>query len=92
MNIFPFQKKIPSKQPNRLPLSRASLLLLTYGLYAVLCQLSMILLHTQMRTEAVSAPLLALRYAPMLEHALMSLLILAVGTYLTERTCMELAR
>ncbi len=89
MNIFPFFKQ-PSRPGSSLrPLSRPSLLWLFYGLYAVLCQLAGILLHTRIQAESVSDALLALRFAPMLEHALMSLVILAIGVYLMERTVME---
>ncbi len=92
MNIFPFRTSNRRQNTNIFSLSRPSFLLLAYGLFAVLCQLAMILLHTQIHSEAVLSPLLALRFAPMLEHSLMSLVILAVGTYLTERTCRELER
>ena len=92
MNIFPFQKQKHRRKPPWLPLSRTSLLLLSYGLFAVLCQLAMILLHTQIHIESIPSPLLALRFAPMLEHSFMSLVILAIGTYLIERTHIELKR
>lgn len=83
MNIFPKRKEIR-------PLSRPSFLWLCYGLYTVLCQLSLILLHTLTYAENVSGALLAPRFAPMVEHSLMSLAILAVGTYLIERTLLEI--
>ena len=82
MNIFPFFIPKPS-------LSRPTRLLLTYGLYAVLCQLSMILLHTLVYAEHVSGALLSLHFAPMLEHSSVSLVILAIGTYLIERTILD---
>ena len=90
MNIFPFQTQNRRRNANLFSFSRPSLRLLSYGLFAVLCQLAMILLHTQLRAESVLSPLLALRFAPMLEHSLMSLVIIAIGTYLIERTCREL--
>ena len=89
MNIFPFQTQNRGQSANIFSLSRQSFLLLAYGLFAVLCQLAMILLHTQLRAESVLSPLLAHQFAPMLEHSLMSLVILVMGTYLIERTYRE---
>ena len=82
MNIFPFFRFKPL-------LSRPARRLLLYGLYAVLCQLAMIWLHTLAYAECVSGALLAHRFVPMLEHSLMSLAILAIGIYLVERTILE---
>ena len=82
MNIFPF----PSI---RRELSRASLRLLHYGLFAVLCQLALIFLHTNTYADGVEGAMLALRFSPMLEHSLMSLVILFLGVYLIERIHLE---
>ena len=89
MNIFPFSHSPHANSMRLRRASRASWRLLFYGLFAVLCQLSLILLHTIFHAEHVSGALLALRFAPMLEHSLMSLTILAVGVYLIERTILE---
>ncbi len=82
MNIFPSSHLNPK-------LSRQSLSLLYYGLFSVLCQLALILLHTKIHAENVIGATLSLRFSPMLEHSLMSLVILFVGVYLIERTRLE---
>ena len=78
MNIFPFPHF-----PHRL--CRQSICLLHYGLFSILCQLSLILLHTKIHAESVSGAMLSLRFWPMLEHAMLSLVILLLGVYLIER-------
>lgn len=89
MNIFPFHSKNSFLQGPKRLLSKPSRRLLCYGLYAVLCQLMLILLHVIVHNANVSGALLALRFAPMLEHSTMSLSILACGVYLIERTVLE---
>ena len=82
MNIFPLSSF-------KRGLSRPSVSLLRYGFFAVLCQLSFIFLHAKIHAECVEGALLSLRFAPMLEHSMMSLAILFVGGYLIERTYPE---
>lgn len=89
MNIFPFFHLKKQKGRKIRPLSRTSRKLLFYGLFAVICQLSFLLFHVLAHSECVEGPLLSLRFAPMLEYALMSLVILFVGVYLIERTYIE---
>ena len=89
MNIFPFLPPPAKKKRVFSTLSRQSHALLRYGLFAVLCQLSLILLHTRIYAERVDGALLSLRFTPFLEHALMSLVILFVGVYLIERIHLE---
>lgn len=66
-------------------LRRPSRLLLCYGLYAVLCQLMGILFHT-LSLLSLSTALAVHRAVPMLEHSMMSLVILFAGVLLLELT------
>ena len=89
MNIFPFKhQNDPIAKASLLP-SHTSLRLLCYGLYAILCQLTLILLHTNVYAASIEGAHLATRFFPMAEHALMSLAILAIGVYLIERVKLE---
>ena len=89
MNNFPFFKSNIKGDSKNLRLSEQSRLLLFYGLFAILCQLSLIFLHTRIYAECVVGALLSIRFAPMLEYTMMSLVILFVGVYLIERTHLE---
>ncbi|MBE6546730.1 MAG: hypothetical protein E7668_04745 [Ruminococcaceae bacterium] len=75
------------KQRNRTyaySLGRNALLCLTYGLYAILCQLCLILLHALQADPTVSADVLRHVFLPYLEYPLMSLTVLLGGTVLLE--------
>ncbi len=67
----------------RFPGSHA-LLCLTYGLYAVLCQLSLIYLHAVHIKPIVSADVLRHVFLPYLEYPLMSITVLFIGALLFE--------
>ena len=82
MNIFPFKNIQPKLSP-------PGLFLMHHGLFAILCQLTFILLHTKMHAETVMNASLSVRFFPMLEHSLMSLVILFMGVYLIERALIE---
>ena len=58
---------------------------LIYGLFAALCHAVFILLHV-LTGGILSAAVLAIRYVPMLEHTLMSILIVLIGALLIEIT------
>ena len=73
MNIFPFE------------LSKKSALVLIYGLYAVLCH-SVAVFFNALTSGLCSADALALKYAPMLEHSVMSFVLILIGGLLVELT------
>lgn len=62
-----------------------SVSILIYGLYSVLCHAAFIL-FSALTSGISSSAALTIRYAPMLEHTFMSMLIVAVGAFLTEIT------
>lgn len=65
-------------------LGRHTVLCLTYGMYAVLCQLALIYLHAVHITPHVSADVLRHIFLPYLEYPLMSITVLFVGALLFE--------
>lgn len=71
MNIFTF--------------SKPSALVLIYGLYSVLCH-SVFVLFGALSSGASSSQALAIKYAPMLEHSVMSLVLVIGGALLIEIT------
>ena len=62
--------------------ARALTLFLTHGAYAVLCQLTLILLTVMHQAAALSAPVLRHTYLPWLEYPLASLTLLIGGSLL----------
>ena len=64
-----------------MPLSRSSLLLLTYGVFSVLIQLCMILLYIESKVSLLSPSLLCHHYGPWLEYPLASLALTLGGAY-----------
>lgn len=74
---------------NILSLSRASSLVLIYGLYAVLCH-SVAVFFNALTSGLCSADALALIYAPMLEHSVMSLTLILIGGLLVEITVRDI--
>ncbi len=70
---------------NIFSLSRASALVLIYGLYAVLCH-SIAVFFLANSSGLRSGTALALTYAPMLEYSVMSLTLILVGSLLVEIT------
>lgn len=69
MNIFSF--------------SRPSRLILHYGLFAIICQAAAILLCSRC-LENASGAVHFHRYFPMIEHSLMSLVIIFIGVFAIE--------
>lgn len=76
---------------NIFTLSKYSSLVLTYGLYAVLCQAVGIFFNV-ISNAGISAEALALKYAPMLEHSVMSLLLILIGAFLIEITIRDIKK
>lgn len=74
MNIFTF--------------SKFSSLILIYGLFSVLCHATAIFFSAISSFES-SSETLALKYAPMLEHSVMSLVLILIGVLLIEITIRE---
>ena len=68
----------------RFSVSRPSLLCLTFGTYAVLCQVSMILLFALAVPENVASDVLRHWILPWLEYPLMSLALLLGGALLID--------
>ena len=62
--------------------TRMITLFLTHGIYAVLCQLTFILLTVQIQTQPPATPLLYRTYLPWLEYPLASLTLLIGGSFL----------
>ena len=60
--------------------ARITTLFLTHGAYAVLCQLTFILLTVQIQAQALATPLLYRTYLPWLEYPLASLTLLIGGS------------
>lgn len=65
-------------------ISRPSLLLLSYGLFAVLAELLFILLYIDLQSAILPPSLIAHLCAPWLEYPLCSLALLTGGAYLIE--------
>ncbi len=65
-------------------ISRHTRLLLFYGIFAVLTQLTFILLHIEIQSANLSPALLSHYYAPWLEYPLCSLSLVFGGSYLFE--------
>ncbi len=72
------------KTPPTRTVSRPSYLLLLFGTYAVLCQLTFILLSVRTAPETVSLDVLRHRVIPWLEYPLMSLTLIFGGGALLE--------
>ena len=62
--------------------TRMTTLFLTHGIYAVLCQLTFILLTVQIQAQTLATPLLYRTYLPWLEYPLASLTLLIGGSLL----------
>ena len=71
MNIFSF--------------SRVSALVLIYGLYTVLCH-SVAIFFLALTSGICYGDALALKYAPLLEHSVMSFVLILIGALLIELT------
>jgi hypothetical protein len=70
---------------NIFSLNRYSSIVLIYGLYAVLCQAVAIFFNV-ISSAGSSGQALALKYAPMLEHSVMSFVLILIGALLIEIT------
>ena len=64
--------------------SHPAKLCLIYGLYAILCQLSFILLHALYVAPYISSDVLRHWFVPYLEYPLMSITLILVGSVLLE--------
>ncbi len=67
-------------------MNKISFLFLTYGLFAVLCQVSLFFAWIEFQSHLLSTDILAHRYAVFLEYPLMSILLLFGGVLLMEHT------
>ncbi len=76
---------------NIFTLSKYASLVLIYGLYAVLCQAVGIFFNASSNV-GISAEALALKYAPMLEHSVMSLVLILIGALLIEITIRDVKK
>ncbi|MBE6549335.1 MAG: hypothetical protein E7670_02800 [Ruminococcaceae bacterium] len=74
---------------NKFSLNRYSELVLIYGLYSVLCH-SVAVFFNVLSSSLVTAEALALKYAPMLEHSIMSLVLILIGALLIEITVRDI--
>lgn len=66
-------------------LARHARLFLVYGLFSVLCLLSLLWLHMLTEPPSVSLAVVAHRYVPLLEYPLMSLALTLGGGLLLDR-------
>ena len=81
MNIF---AKISATYEVFMQISRSSRLLLRYGLFAVLSQLSLMLVYIDVASATFPPSLLSYRFAPWLEYPLTTIALLLGGAYLIE--------
>ena len=76
---------------NIFSLSRASVLVLIYGLYAVLCH-SLAVFFITITSGLCTAEALTMKYAPMLEYSVMSLTLILAGSLLVEITVRDIKK
>ncbi len=68
---------------NKISFSKESILLMSYGLYAVICHATAILFMVKV-SDITSPTVLFHRFFPMLEHSLMSFVIIMFGVLAIE--------
>ncbi len=76
---------------NIFTLHKLSFSFLIYGIYSVLCHTVTVFFHV-LANNGGSSELLVLRYAPWLEHSIMSLLLILAGGLLIEITLLDIKK
>ena len=76
---------------NIFSLSKSATLVLIYGLYAVLCHSVAVIIVVTESTFCTSEAI-AIKYAPMLEYSVMSLVLILAGALLIEITVRDIQK